>query len=462
MIQFTLGEVIKAVNAAEAVNVDPEKRIDGVTSDSRNITVGNLFVPIKGERVNGHSFVVSCIQNGASASFWAENEPHRPEGVPLIIVKDTVKALQDLAAAYRQTLKATVIGVTGSSGKTSTKDIIASIASVGYRTQKTLGNHNNEIGLPMTILSIHEDTQVAVAEMGIDGFGQMDLLGSIANPDVAVITSISESHIDMFGSLENITEQKYKITEYLRENGLCIYNADTPLLDDYAKAHPISQRTVSYGLEEKASFRALTKRFEKDGIHFTTPEFGGFEFHLGLMGDYEVRNALAGVLCGISLGLNAAEIQKGFDGVELTGKREDIEHIGASTVIDGTYNSNPGSLAETLRMLGDFPADCPKIAILGDMYGLGEQSAALHAKVGKEVDYCGIDELWTIGQFTPEIGKYAVKRFPDLVWRHFSSKEELRAEWVKLCEKENFIMAKASRAVELDIVLQEVRNAYER
>ncbi|MBQ1506671.1 MAG: UDP-N-acetylmuramoyl-tripeptide--D-alanyl-D-alanine ligase [Erysipelotrichales bacterium] len=462
MIHFTLKEVAEAVHAAETLNIDPEKRIDGVTSDSRNITAGNLFVPIKGERVNGHSFVVSCIQNGAAASLWAANEPHRPEGVPLIVVNDPVEALQDLAKAYRKTLSATIIGVTGSSGKTSTKDIIASVASVGYPTQKTQGNHNNEIGMPMTILGIHDDTKVAVVEMGIDGFGQMDLLGSIGLPDVAVITSISESHIDMFGSMEHITEQKYKITDYLREDGLFIYNADTPLLDDYAKAHPIKARTVSYGLEDKASFRALTKRFEPDGVYFTTTEFDGFEFHLGLMGDYEVRNALAAVLCGISLGLTAEEIQKGFDRVELTGRREDVEKVGNSTLIDGTYNSNPGSLGETLKMLGKYPLNCRKIAVLGDMYGLGERTADLHAKVGKECDFEGIDEIWTVGQFTPEIAKYAQKRYKTLKWTHFENKTKLRDALIKQCESENLIMAKASRAVELDIVVQEVRNAYER
>ncbi len=451
MIDYTLQQVIAAVEPVEVLNIDTLKTINGVTIDSRKVNVGRLFIPLRGERVNGHDFVVSVIGQGAIASLWQADQPHRPENVPLIIVKNTYEALLKLAKSYRQTLKATFIGVTGSSGKTTTKDLIASVASQGYPTQKTAGNQNNEIGLPLTILGLDRTTKVAVVEMGIDNFGQMDLLGQIVEPDVAIITSISESHIDNFGTLEAICQQKYQITHWLKENGLLIYNAETPLLSEYAKAHPLKQKMISYGVK-KGDLRVKAYHYLESGLAFTT-NMEDYEYKIPFFGEYEINNALAAIICGKALGETPAEIEKGFEQVKITGHREDLKKIGKSLIIDGTYNSNPGSLVASLAMLNNYPTKQPKIAIIGDMYGLGEKTEQLHREIGEKGEFKELEQLWTIGDKAQLVQQGALKQHPGLKIQHFNDRESLLSQLSVIIKEPRVILIKASRAVKLDEVV---------
>ena len=449
MIDFTIKQVIDAVDACGYQHVDMNKCIDGVTIDSRNVDPNNLFVPLIGARVNGHDFVVNTIQKGAAVSFWQQDQPNPPAGIPLIFVKDCLVALQQLAKAYRNTLECTFIGITGSSGKTSTKDIVASVCAVGYDTQKTFGNRNNEVGLPLTILQIRRNTQVAVIEMGISDFKEMRVLTEIVQPHVGIITSISESHIDNFKTLEHIVEEKYRISECLQENGFLLYNADTPMLHDYALKHPVKQKMFAYGNDKSYPARILSYEIATGGLYFKTNIYNK-EFYLPMLGVHQIYNAMSALLVGKLLDLSAEEIQEGFNHLDLTGKRNEVKKIRECVIIDDTYNANPSSMVASLDTLSNYPIDVQKIAVLGDMFGLGEHSASLHEQIGMEYHFKNIHELWVVGDYTMLLADALEKRNLPIVIRRFADKDELYSALKVQTNTMCLILVKASRGMLLD------------
>lgn len=449
MIDFTLQQVMQAVQATGMQNIDLNKQIDGVTIDSRNVDPNNLFIPLIGNRVNGHDFVIRTIQNGACASLWQNGQPNPPQDVPLIFVDNTLEALQQLAKSYRQELDATFIGITGSSGKTSTKDIVASVCAVGYETQKTFGNRNNEIGLPLTILQVRRSTQVAVVEMGISDFHEMDVLTEIVQPHVAIVTTISESHIDNFKEMSNTVAEKCKITKCLQPNGLFVYNADTPLLADYVAKHPMEQMSIAYGQGDVPA-KITSYRIHTGGLYFTTNLFEGVEFYLPMLGEHQIYNAMSAIVCAVALGLDAEEIQEGFRHIDLTGKRNEVKKIRECVLIDDTYNANPLSMGAALDTLANYPLNIQKIAVLGDMFGLGEQTAELHRKIGREYPFHNINELWVIGEYSILLADEVEQRGLSIQVRKFMDKEELYQALKEQTNAMSLILVKASRGMLLD------------
>ncbi len=229
MIKRTIHQLMKMIRC-EAAPADADLQFHGVSTDTRTLRPGNLFIPLTGERFDGHEFAAQAAARGAAAVLWQQDRPGAPEGVPVIRVPDTLAALQELAAAYRRELPVRIIGITGSNGKTTTKDMVAACLMTTYKVHKTQGNLNNHIGLPLTILQMDEDTQMAVLEMGMSGSGEIALLSKIALPETAIITNIGEAHLQQLGSREAIARAKLEIIEGLREDGLLIYNGDEPLL----------------------------------------------------------------------------------------------------------------------------------------------------------------------------------------------------------------------------------------
>jgi UDP-N-acetylmuramoyl-tripeptide--D-alanyl-D-alanine ligase len=235
MINIKIKEAADILNAGLWGTYDWDKPIKGVSIDSRKVTENSLFIPIKGMTVNGHAFVKDAIEKGAAASLWNKDEPNPPEDIALILVEDTVKSLQDLSRYYRNKLNVKIVGVTGSNGKTSTKDITAAILSQKYKTQKTLGNYNTEIGVPYTLLSLDEDCQAAVIEMGMERKGEIEFLTDLVQPDIAIITSVGLVHIDNFPSIEEIAKAKLEIVKGIKDGGLFIYYGDDPLIEETVK-----------------------------------------------------------------------------------------------------------------------------------------------------------------------------------------------------------------------------------
>ena len=293
--------------------------VTGVAIDSRVVKEGDLFIPFRGARANGHRFVRQAIEDGAAASLWLKDEPNPPSDVPLIFVEDSERAIQQLASKYREELDATVIGVTGSNGKTSTKDFIAAVLSPYKKVAKTEGNFNNELGLPMTLLNMPEDTEVAILEMGMSGFGEITELAAIARPSIGVITNIGEAHMEDLGSREGIARAKFELAEHLPEDGLFIYDGDEPLLR--ALVPTISVKSVDFGLAEDRTIYASDVTQRPEGMQFSVKGLLEEEFLISVYGKHQVKNALVALVIGKSLGLTNDEMKQALREAVLTPMR---------------------------------------------------------------------------------------------------------------------------------------------
>lgn len=348
----------------------------GASNDSRSLAPGQLFVALQGER-DGHTFIPQALEAGAAAILCS----HQDGDYPAILVQDTHRALGDIAREIRSRLPIRVIGITGSVGKSTTKEMIARVLSSRYKTGKTPVNHNNDIGLPMAILAIPEDTQVAVLEMGMNHFGEMSYLTSIAKPDVAVITNIGTMHIEHLGSREGILHAKLEILEGLRPNGRVIYNGDEPLLWNLRTSSAV--RPQYFGLENPACEVLGTELREEEGrITFTVTAQGeSFPVTLPVEGRHFASDALAAIAVGRLLDVPVEQIQAGLAGFQSMEGRQEILEAGGYTIIKDCYNAGPESMAASLSVLSRRKGR--RIAVLGDMLELGVCSQAEHYRVGR-------------------------------------------------------------------------------
>uniref|UniRef100_UPI00055059A8 UDP-N-acetylmuramoyl-tripeptide--D-alanyl-D- alanine ligase n=1 Tax=Lactobacillus equicursoris TaxID=420645 RepID=UPI00055059A8 len=289
-MKMQLADIAQALNTT--CEGDAETVITSVAFDSRKIKEGALFVPIKGER-DGHDFVASAIAAGASATLWEKGHANKPEGIAVLEVADTLKAMQDLAHYYLQKVNPTVVGITGSNGKTTTKDMVAAVLAKRFNVYKTQANFNNEIGVPMTILEMKPITEILVLEMGMDRAGQLHELSKLARPDVAVITMIGEAHIEFLGSRAGIADAKMEITDFLQEDGELIYNGDEPLLVE--RAEKLAQDKATFGFADQDTIHALAMRSTMHHTYFTVNDTDR-EFAIPMIGRHNVSNAMAAIL----------------------------------------------------------------------------------------------------------------------------------------------------------------------
>jgi UDP-N-acetylmuramoyl-tripeptide--D-alanyl-D-alanine ligase len=428
--------------------------ITGVSIDSRTVESGNLFIPIKGENFNGHHFVKDAFDKGAVASFWQEDEPNPPSNVPLIFVKDTLKALQTLARNYRQQLDVKVVGITGSNGKTTTKDLVAAVLSTSYRVHKTEGNLNNQIGLPLMILRMKEDTEIAVLEMGMSERGQIERLSDIANPDLAVITNIGEAHLQDLGSREAIAEAKFEIIKGLKENGVFIYNGDEPLLNNLVKNASKKLFSVTFGQNDSLNFYPLNIRQEDEKTIFTMNKAPDIEFSIPVLGKHNVYNALAAIAVGFSFNIEWEKIQIGLRQAAMTNMRtEMVKTKTGLTIINDAYNASPTSVKAAIQLLNDLKGFKRKIVVLGDMLELGEREIEFHQEVGRYLDPEKIHFVFTYGRLGAEIAKAAKETFAPERVKAFEDKSELINKLTPLLTPEDIVLVKASRGMKLEEVV---------
>lgn len=347
----------------------------GANFDTRTLQTGELFVAVIGAR-NGHAFAASAMARGAAAVLASE---HLPSSIPTIYVKDTVKALQDIARGYRRTLSCRCVGITGSVGKTTTKEMISAVLSCAMRTQKTEANFNNDIGLPVTVLSLARDCEAAVLEMGMNHFGEISLLTGIAQPDIAVITNVGTMHIENLGSREGILRAKLEIMEGLRENGRVVFCGDNDLLHGVAEEY----HAVEFGLEAHNAVRAVNIRTVGQTTAFTVIAFGEtFEVSLPTVGEHNVRNALCAVTVGLLCGVKTEAICRGLAAFRNTGLRQSIYTVDGVKIIADCYNAGPESMRAALKVLSS--ENGRKIAVLGAMLELGDLAPQAHYEVGLE------------------------------------------------------------------------------
>lgn len=460
MIIRSIDSIIRMLDADYIENGTIEDVIMGVCIDSRKVIEGNLYIPIRGVNNNGHIYTKQAIQHGAKAVLWEKREPNPPFEVPVILVEDTTKALQDLAKVYRHQLSMKVVGITGSNGKTSTKDMLASVLSTTYRTQKTLGNYNNEIGVPLTLLSFSDEIEVGVVEMGMENLGELSFLTHIVQPDIAIITNVGTAHLENLGTIEQIAKAKIEISEGLSEKGLLIYNGDQEVLQ-HALRDALIPGYISircFGQQHYNDVVVHNIKQNELGLDFFMNEES---YHLDMIGKHQAMNASAAYICAQALGLHHEAIQQGFQSIEKTGLRNELVKVGKCLILNDSYKSNPQSAIAALETMEEF--DIPyKIAILGDMLELGITSDQIHYDLGKDIANYRVDEVLTIGDMACYITQGAYNTLQDVHIQHFQDKESLLAYLRPYVEKNCMILVKGSRGMKLDEIVDELARERER
>ena len=443
-------EIVKVVHG-ELLQGSEETKITSFSNDTRTLEKGALYIPIIGEVFDGHTFINNAYEKGAIATFSSNRKDNYPQDLIVIYVEDTLKALQDLAHYKRINQQVKVVGITGSVGKTSTKDMIASVVSTKYKTLKTIGNYNNDIGLPLTILRLQEE-EVMVLEMGMNALNEIALLSQIARPDIAVITNIGSSHIGNLGSRENILKAKLEIIDGIKQDGQLIVNGDNDLLRKYYQEKPqTSYQVICYGYQNSNEIMATNLDIQETRSSFDHKQT---RFTVNVAGAHFVSNALASIAVGEALNIALEDIKKGIETFELTKNRSDILELNKGiTIIDGTYNANADSMKASLDVLSNYK-DRRKIAVLADMLELGEYTVSLHEEVGKHAFKKDIDMLIAIGELSKSIIKGA-NGLKHCYW--FMNKEEAFRFLMEIIDYNDVILLKGSNAMKLKEVVSKLK-----
>lgn len=431
------------------------QEITSLVTDSQQVTEGAMFVAIKGARVDGNRFVPNAYQSGALCCM-SEDAPQTEEK-PYIQVDNCLQALKELAAYYRQVYPVKVIGITGSVGKTSTKEMLASVLSTKYRTLKTLKNYNNELGVPLTLFRLREEHEVAIVEMGISDFGEMSRLTAIAKPDLCVITNIGQCHLEQLGDRDGVLRAKTEIFEGLQAGGTAYLNGDDDKL--VTVSHVNGSKPVFFGTGEHNAVYPL--HIEPRGLTGTditaaTPQ-GEVAIWIPVPGSHMVTNALAAVAVGLELGLTGEEIARGIAAFTPVEGHGSVHVIGKCTVLNDCYNANPVSLCAGLDMLSAAPER--KVAIIGDMFELGSMEEELHAETGAYAAGRGIDLLICIGTLAKQYVQGIRQANPSQAYRYFATLEEAVEQLPQLIEESDAVLVKASHGMHFEkivAVLQEI------
>ncbi len=409
MISITLAQLAEYTKGRLLDAQTSTATICGVSIDTRTTQPGQLFVPLLGAQADGHRFLQNAEAAGAGAALWQEDHPVPEHRIPLLLVPDTLQALWDLAAAYRNQVNPKVIAITGSNGKTTVKDLTASLLATRYRTHKTPGNYNSLTGLPLTILGMDEDTQALVLEMGMESLGEIRTLSRIATPDAAIITNIGEAHLEALGSRQNIARAKLEILEGLKPHGLLIYSGDEPLLKNSIKAGPSERfRCITFGA---SPYNDCIPHLQSMSLHGLSMELDGRTYELPLLGSCQIYNAAAAILCARAFHVADEQMNEGFARLQKTGMRSELLDLGKYTIINDCYKSNPSSLWEAIKLFYSFQGYQRKIAVLGDMNGLGESGPMFHKRAGGWLHPDKVDYVLTFGELSRLMAQAA--NFPE-------------------------------------------------
>ncbi len=437
---------------------DFDTEVCGVVIDSRKIEKGYCFIATPGERVDGHSFIPDVLEKGASCVICREI----PAGLNgnFIKVRDSFDALRKVAAFYREQLSIPVIGITGSVGKTSTKEFIAGTLSARYTVLKTEGNYNNDIGVPQTLLRIRDTDEVAVVEMGINHFGEMRLLSSMVKPDICVMTNIGECHLEFLGDREGVLKAKSEIFEHMSPEGSVFVNGDDDMLRTIEMVK--GKAPVRFGQDTTNDYHVtdlVTNGLKGSDAVIHTPKTS-FSVHVNLPGKHMVQNALAATAVGEALGLTTDEIRKGIESVRPLGGRSNILSLKAATVIDDCYNANPVSMRAAIDLLSE---ENKAMAILGDMFELGQNESELHGSIGRYAVEKGIKALVCVGELSKAMYKEACKekekRLSNTMVQYYKTPEEV----LKQFENPDFlpegvtILVKASHGMHFEMLVNRLK-----
>ena len=450
MEKITVNEIAVATGG-ELFCEDKNITISSVSIDSRSISENTLFVALKGEKSDGHDYIEKAFENGAKAVLC---ERKIDSQYPVIVVSDTVKALGQLSKYYKKKFKIKTVSVTGSVGKTTTKDMLFSVMNTQYHTLKTEGNFNNELGLPLTIFRLNNSHEAVVLEMGMSAFGEISYLADIAKPDIAIITNIGMSHIENLGSQEGIFKAKTEICKNFDKDNLLIVNADDKYLKKALEFKGFN--VIGYGIETECDYMARDiENLGLEGTKFTTSIYDrDYRIHIKTPGVHNVYNALAAIICGVWCNIAPNRIVDGIENFSMTAMRMSIENVGEYTIINDCYNSSPDSVKAALKVLAT--QETRKVAILGDILEMGEYAKDAHYDLGKAVVENNIDLLITAGKNA----KYIADGARDSGIKEvisFDDTKELVNNIKSLIKENDKILIKASRGMHFEDVVNEIK-----
>ena len=428
------------------------REVTGVAIDSRKIEEGYLFIPIKGAHVDGHNFISQVIEKGALCTLSEQSLGDVP--FSYILVFSCEQALKDLAEHYRKNLDIKVVGITGSVGKTSTKEMIASVLSQKYNVLKTEGNFNNEIGLPLTIFNIREEHEVAVLEMGISNFGEMSNLAKIARPNICVITNIEPCHLENLIDRDGVLKAKTEMFDFAQSNATIILNGDDDKLITMKNWNGYSPLYFGLSTEANTFAKDIRGLSLKGTLCTICIENNSFEVTIPIPGHHMVYNALAGTLVGREFGLTNEEIKKGIESLIPILGRSNIVKTKSFFIIDDCYNANPTSMKASIDMLAT--VNSRKVAILGDMLELGQNEKEFHYEIGRYVAEKGIDLVICIGNLSEYTAKGA--SYSNSEVRYFKTKAEFLTQAENFLEKGDTMLIKASHGMEFKEIVKELKN----
>lgn len=454
MIAITLQKVTEIVKGTFLGNEEGlQKNAVGLQSDSRKVKKGDIFAPIVGERVDGHDFIQKAFEAGAVCCF-AEKNCDIKQGQYVIQVKSVVRALLDMAEYIIKELQIPVIAVTGSVGKTTTKDMIASVLEQKYCVLKTAGNYNTNIGMPLMTAQMTKEHELAVLEMGMNSFGEIHNLSMAAKPKIAVITNVGVAHMEMLGSRDGILKAKSEVFDGMDENGIAILNADNDKLQTLEGN--IKQNIVWYGVENKRGIYA--DYIETHGVESISCDIhtakGDFHAVINVPGEHMVLNALAATAVGLEMDLTLHQIQKGIAAFVPTKMRMNVIRTDKMTIINDVYNANPVSMKASIDVLT--AAEGRKVAILGYMGELGEKESEMHKEVGEYVAQKNIDVLISIGDVA-ELYNEGAKQYGAKQVYHFDSQEKFWLEGIALLKEGDTVLVKASRSRQFEKTVEKLQ-----
>ena len=456
---FTIPEIAAATGGR--VLGPQDGRVAGVSTDSRTVSAGELFVPLRGERFDGHGFIADVMAKGvgtvlADQAWLAANSV--PLGITCIVVPDTLRALGDLAAAWRQRFSLPVIGITGSNGKTTTKEMLAAILAQTGPGLKTAGNLNNLIGLPQMLFRLQPEHCWAVLEMGMSEPGEIDRLAQIAAPGVGVVLNAFPAHLESMGSVENVARAKGELLLRLPDNGCAVYNADDPLVARLPSPPGVQRR--AFGLTGGDVRATAIENLGTDGQRFRLHlPAGECTIHLRAFGSHNIHNALAAAAAAHGLGLAPAVIRAGLEAFRPYDKRFQLEQAHGLVLIDDSYNANPASMAAALTTLEGLKGSRRAFVALGDMLELGGDEAALHRDLGIRAARVA-DRLYLYGQLTGHTAEGALSAgMPETAIVRADSHDTIVIDILARAEAGDFVLVKGSRGMSMERVAEAIRNA---
>lgn len=454
-MNFSLSRLAEILSAP--LNQTAPLTVTGTSFDSRKTKTGDLFVPIVAAN-DGHHYLMNAIENGAVASLWQKDHHPYPTNLPIILVDDTLLALQQLAQAYLEEVHPKVVAISGSNGKTTTKDLTAAIGATTFKTYKTPANFNNELGVPTTILQMPADTELLVIELGMDHPNDLVALSNLVQPDIAVLTMIGEAHIEFFKTRAKIADGKMQIIAGLKPGGSLVYNGDEPLLRDRVQAYP-DLHTQTFGLDRH------NDNFASD-IHLATAsaQFNwqprGQRIQIPLTGNYNVSNALAAISVGQLLGIESDQIAKALATATITENRTQwlTGNFGGQMLSD-VYNANPTAVQEVLTSFSQVPTKGHRYVVLGDMLELGAQGPAMHANLASWLNPQTLPEVFLIGPLMQHLAHELRNTYSPAHLHYYQQDQqaELTADLQRLLGPDDLILLKGSHGMHLEQVVTALR-----